>query len=371
MKFFSMDEIRSNNVARALCDLKRGAPIVIAKKYLIASVETLSESNFNRLRQSFKDKLTLVTPTLKNYLVQKAFPLSFNEVKALCVPRNAPNHCISSSRFIVTDNKFAEQYHQLAKQSLTIAKLLPIFLLVELDAMDEKFLEDAFIINIEIQDLASYKRVMGSTVEQIVTNVPVQLKDTGKVNITMFRVISTGEEHIAIISGDVTGSKAPLVRLHSSCYTGDLLRSLQCDCSAQLLTAVRFMNEKPENAGVIIYLAQEGRGIGLANKLRAYILQEKGYDTVEANAHLGFEMDARDYSIAAEILKQLKIEEVTLLTNNPKKKQALIGNGINVLKVLPLMTEINNYNKKYMETKKQKMAHTICTNLYDREKNEQ
>ena len=359
MKFFSVDEIRSNRMARVLCDLKRGLPIAIAKKYLITSAEALSESNFNKLKQSFKDKLILITPTLKSYLAQKALSFSLNKIKVLCTPDNISNCYAFSSGLIVFDSSFAAQYYQLAKQSLTIAKLLPIFLLVELDVTNEKFLEDASIINIEMRDLISYKKIINSTVEQIVANVPVRLKNIGKVNITMFRVMSTGEEHIAIMSGNRTSNKAQLVRLHSSCYTGDLLQSLQCDCNAQLLASIRFMNEKPENAGVIIYLAQEGRGIGLANKLRTYTLQEKGYDTVEANTRLGFEVDARDYSIAAEILKQLKIEKIILLTNNPQKKQALVENGIVVSKVLPLMTEINNYNKKYMETKKQKMAHTI------------
>jgi GTP cyclohydrolase II len=345
MTFFSVEETRSNRVSRALGDLRRGVPITINKNYLIASVETLTESNFNKLTQAFKDKLTLATPSPNGYVIRDASELSFEALKSFCKPEAAQP----------SNGKAAlDQPYQLIRKILTLAKLLPIavFLL-----QDEPWLED--FINIDESDIASYEKSLNSSIEQITTTVPIPLKGSQEASMTIFRVPITGEEHYAITIGKPKHGVDPLVRLHSSCYTGDLLQSLRCDCHSQLFTAIQIMSQSSENAGVIVYLAQEGRGIGLANKLRAYCLQDKGYDTVEANEQLGFEMDTRDYSLAAEILKKLKITRARLLTNNPGKTSALIERGITISQTLPLMTEINRYNENYMATKRNKMAHTI------------
>jgi GTP cyclohydrolase II len=341
MTFFPVEEIKSNRVSRALNDLRRGVPITISKKYLIASVETLTESKFNKLTQAFKDKLILVMPSPNGYVVRDASGLGFESLKSLC----------NSGQSNLGDAAAAEQHH-LIRRILTLAKLLPIALLAP-----PTLLED--FTTLDESDLASYERSLNLNIEQITATVPIPLKGSQEASMTIFRVPITGEEHYAITIGKRQHGVDPLVRLHSSCYTGDLLQSLRCDCHSQLLAAIQIMSQSSENAGVIVYLAQEGRGIGLANKLRAYCLQDKGYDTVEANEQLGFEMDTRDYSLAAEILKKLNITRARLLTNNPGKTSALIAKGITISKTLPLMTEINRYNENYMATKKKKMAHTI------------
>jgi len=357
MNFFSVDKIRANRTARAIGDIRHGVPIIASKKYLIISVETLLEYDFNELKQSFKDKLTVVLPrppANQEFLSGDAFDLCFKQIKDLCDPITRK---LSSLAFIESENEIT--LFKSIRELLVLAKLLPIFLFVELTLTDEKRLDEASILNIEEQDLTSYKKLANSSVEQIIDNVPIHLNYSSKAALSMFRATLTGEEHCAIVIGDINASSNPIIRIHSACYTGDLLQSLQCDCNAQLIAAIQLMNEKPENAGIILYMAQEGRGIGLANKLRAYALQKQGCDTVEANEQLGFEMDERDYSIAIEILKKLKITRMRLLTNNPEKAIALTKSGIIVSKILPLRTKVNRYNEKYMETKKKRMAHAL------------
>lgn len=162
-------------------------------------------------------------------------------------------------------------------------------------------------------------------------------------------------EHVAMIKGDIR--QIPLVRLHSSCLTGDIFFSLKCDCGEQL--KLSFEQIKRNGSGIILYLNQEGRGIGLTNKIKAYALQQKGHDTVEANKLLGLPIDARDYKIAADILTDLGIKKIRLLTNNPDKIQQLIQNGINIVEQVPLETQPNEINKSYLKTKKQKMSHKL------------
>lgn len=165
------------------------------------------------------------------------------------------------------------------------------------------------------------------------------------------------KEHIALVRCEHEVHDGLSVRVHSRCLTGDTLTSLRCDCRDQLEAAMQYLEEK--KCGVLIYLDQEGRGIGLTNKIKAYALQEKGMDTVEANVHLGFGEDLRDYNIAAEILKYFGIKEIKLLTNNPKKISDLKKHGIDVVERIPLVTEPNEYNKKYLETKRKRMKHML------------
>jgi GTP cyclohydrolase II len=178
----------------------------------------------------------------------------------------------------------------------------------------------------------------------------------GKFTIHAF-VDNEGREHIALTRCDHKRHGAVPVRMHSRCLTGDTLTSLRCDCRDQLEASLRYLERR--KCGILIYLDQEGRGIGLANKIRAYALQDKGMDTVEANVHLGFGEDMRDYAVAAEILKQFGVKEIALLTNNPKKVADLERHGIKVVRRIPLITRCNRYNKKYMTTKKEKMEHII------------
>ena len=166
----------------------------------------------------------------------------------------------------------------------------------------------------------------------------------------------TGKEHLAIVAGEIDARKRVNVRIHSECWTGDVLGSLKCDCRAQLESALRYIGEK---GGVVLYLRQEGRGIGLLNKLKAYALQEQGFDTVEANHELGFADDLRTYESAVEILRFFGIHKVRLLTNNPKKIIGLEGFGMKVVERVPIEIQSGQSNRRYLLTKKQKLGHML------------
>ncbi len=178
----------------------------------------------------------------------------------------------------------------------------------------------------------------------------------GKFTIYAFRE-DGGKEHVALLRCNHGAHNGVPVRVHSRCLTGDTLTSLRCDCRDQLEASLKYLEKK--RCGVLIYLDQEGRGIGLANKIKAYSLQDQGMDTVEANVHLGFGEDTRDYSAAAEILKFLGISDIMLLTNNPLKISDLERHGIRVTKRVPLVIKPNKFNKRYLETKKKKMKHLL------------
>ena len=179
----------------------------------------------------------------------------------------------------------------------------------------------------------------------------------GAFRIFGFEGKGANEEAVALVRGDLNGKKAPLVRVHSQCLTGDVLNSLRCDCRAQLELSLKKIGK--ERSGVLIYLPQEGRGIGLMNKLRAYELQDAGMDTVEANEKLGFAADAREYEFPARILKQLGATRIRLLSNNPEKVRQLEEAGIKVVERVPCQPRVSKISRKYLQVKKKKMGHLL------------
>ncbi|HEX8494463.1 MAG TPA: GTP cyclohydrolase II [Pyrinomonadaceae bacterium] len=185
----------------------------------------------------------------------------------------------------------------------------------------------------------------------------------GKFDLCLYANNQDGKEHLALVTGDVAGRADVLVRVHSECFTGDVLGSLRCDCGLQLEQSMKLIAE--EGAGILLYLRQEGRGIGLANKLRAYNLQDKGYDTVDANLLLGHRMDERDYTTAALILKDLGVDSVRLLTNNPLKTESLLALGVAVTSRVPLPSLVNPENAAYMMTKVQRMRHMLSLDTFN------
>ena len=208
---------------------------------------------------------------------------------------------------------------------------------------------------ITIADLIKYrKRTQELMKIEVVANMPT---DNGTFKIVGFENHIDGKEHIALVKGDVAGKEGVTVRIHSECFTGDILGSLRCDCGSQLKTAMRRIDRLGE--GVILYLRQEGRGIGLLNKLRAYNLQEEGMDTLDANLHLGFGADMRDYAVAAQMLKALGVKSIKLLTNNPLKINGLEEYGIPVVEREEIEIEHNKVNKVYLKTKKERMGHLL------------
>ena len=179
----------------------------------------------------------------------------------------------------------------------------------------------------------------------------------GNFSLAAFKEKLSGAEHLALLKGDWQKDEPILTRVHSSCFTGDILGSFRCDCGEQLHKAMQMVQE--EGKGVILYMNQEGRGIGLINKLKAYKLQEQGMDTVEANLHLGFGMDERDYGVGAQILRQLNVTKLKLMSNNPRKRAGLAGYGLEIIEIVPIEIQSNPHNEKYLQTKRDKLGHEI------------
>ena len=211
---------------------------------------------------------------------------------------------------------------------------------------------------ITIKDLIEYRIKTDSLIEEVVrVEMPTKY---GNFMLVAFTEKNSSNEHLALLKGEWQKDEPILVRVHSSCFTGDLLGSLRCDCGEQLHKAMEMVER--EGKGAILYMNQEGRGIGLLNKLKAYRLQEEGMDTVEANLHLGFQMDERDYGLGAQMLRHLGITKLRLMSNNPKKRVGLIGYGLEIVENLPIEVEPNPHNEKYLQTKRDKLGHEILDN---------
>ena len=230
---------------------------------------------------------------------------------------------------------------------LRLAGVLPAAWLVEGEA-------EARVTVEEVMDAVHAPQV------QLVTRAKLPVEGPEATQIVAFRDIGTGEEHVALAVG-AFGGRPPLVRLHSECLTGDVFGSLKCDCGPQLKEALRLIGAA--GGGVLLYLRQEGRGIGLANKLRAYALQDRGLDTVEANVRLGFPADLRDYGIGAQILADLGLHEIELLTNNPRKIVGLEAHGLRIVKRAAIRIPATRHNQRYLATKRDKLGHLLDLKL--------
>jgi len=221
----------------------------------------------------------------------------------------------------------------------------------QLEAMSERF----GIKMITVADLIAYRRCTEKLVHRVAeAKLPTRY---GEFTAIAYKSDIDPDEHLALVMGNISGEEPVLVRVHSECVTGDVFGSLRCDCGDQISLAMEAIAE--EGRGVFLYMRQEGRGIGFHNKIRAYALQDKGLDTVEANLSLGFPPDLRDYGIGAQILAELGLHKVRLLTNNPKKVIGLEGYGLKVVETLPIITQPNPYNLHYLETKQKKLGHIL------------
>lgn len=354
------------NIELAISDLKRGYPIRLYNndnaRVIVLSVESLFVTGW----QFFHDN---DYSTVKNVIISNVRAKHIFNTDSLDTDfnRNISIDCKNMSLNEIekisavsgdVDKKYNDKYkinvaNNIESDSLIITKiaeLLPAIVIIETNNQYD-------CIEVNTKDLASYQDIISERIEKIASSKLI-LKDVESSSIEVFRTFPSSKEHYAIIIGDIYNIDAPIVRIHSSCYTGDLLASLECDCRDQLHEAISVMNK--EGAGILLYLIQEGRGIGLANKIRAYNLKNKGYDTIDANEILGFDDDERPYKLAAEMLKKLDINEIRLLTNNPRKITAMEENGIKVADVVSHIMEENEHNKSYLEAKFSKLGHIIA-----------
>lgn len=221
---------------------------------------------------------------------------------------------------------------------------------------DLRIIADKFKMKlVSIKDLIAYRLANETLIQR---EISIQMPTNwGTFDLVAYKQLISGEEHLALVKGHWEEDEPILVRVHSSCVTGDIFGSNRCDCGEQLHAAMEMVDKAGK--GLVLYMNQEGRGIGLLNKLKAYKLQETGLDTVEANIQLGFGMDERDYGVGAQILRDLGIKKIKLISNNPKKRAGLTGYGLEIVEVLPIEVAPNEHNKKYLETKRDKMGHDI------------
>jgi GTP cyclohydrolase II len=245
-----------------------------------------------------------------------------------------------------------------ATRLLRIAKLLPAALVTRLPTRDaafqERLQEDDNLIVINDRDIDGYIDAAAQSLT-IAARARVPLRVAPEAEVVMFRAELGGDEHFAVIVGQVDPAAAPLVRLHSQCITGDVLGSLKCDCGDQLQGALALMAEA--GSGILVYLAQEGRDIGLLNKMRAYALQDNGLDTIDANHALGFEMDERHFMPACRMLEELGVSQLKLITNNPDKIAQVEAGGFTVVERVPMAPPSNEHNHRYIETKRDRAGH--------------
>ncbi|MDM8335616.1 GTP cyclohydrolase II [Wolbachia pipientis] len=349
-----------NKVERAIGEIRRGLPIVIYDEndyLLFAAAETLDRNLFNQYKL-ISDNLYI---TLTSSKVQYTSQNRENDSKRLQI--NAFDellHLVSCSAGDCTKKlQCSKAIDEYAITLLKFSELLPYALVVDMTFKDKDEMWDWCEKNdIIVLDTSFINNFQQNQDLYEVCKTSLFLKQTQKVSIVSYRTRSGGKEHYAIIIGNLDKDSEPLVRVHSSCYTGDLLDSLSCDCRSQLHQAIQIMTDS--GSGIILYLMQDGRGIGLTNKLRAYDMQRKyNLDTVDANRILGFEDDERSFAIAAEMLKKLGIKKIQLLTNNGGKLSELKNNGIEITKCLPLIMERNQYNNSYMETKFSRLGHGL------------
>lgn len=351
----------TEQIARARTDLRLGLPVVLVdgeRKALVAAAESLHSERFAALREIGAPVLAL---TARRAETLRAVPYDGDLVRILVPddadagwvsaaadPKDDLSHPLKGPFNALRDGDAAT--HRTAIQLAKSARLLPATLVVEttgdipdgLTILPERLVADA------LEAPVSHTQV-------VTGRVPVEVSEAGRVHV--FRPDDGAEEHVVCEIGKPPRDKPVLVRLHSACFTGDILGSLKCDCGPQLHGALRQIGEAGE--GILLYLSQEGRGIGLANKMRAYSLQDQGFDTVEANHRLGFEDDERDFRTGADLLKRLGFSSVRLLTNNPAKVAMIESQGITVVERVPLQVGRGPLNTQYLDVKSRKSGHLL------------
>ena len=308
----------------------------------------LTAPRLSSLGRYLRDGYPVATVALPDSRRDVFFDLAFGQ-----------NDQMNGNDFIIIAEK-PGSLADMAAQLLRSAKLIPAALFVRLPLRDvaaqDRFARQHNMMIVESRDIDQYSHEAASFVN-IAARARVPLAVSEDAEIVMFRAEISGEEHFAVLIGDGANSDTPLVRLHSQCITGDILGSLKCDCGDQLQAAMQLMADS--GGGILVYLAQEGRDIGLLNKMRAYALQDNGLDTVDANHALGFDTDERLFLPAARILQALDVSKIQLITNNPDKISQLEQHGVTVTARVPLVLATNPHNHNYLKTKKTRTGHLI------------
>lgn len=353
-------------LSRARSDLRMGVPILITKEdqaLLALAVETLDTDRLADIRTLGSEPILTITSRRAETLKARAYDgdiarvrlpgdADLSWVRGIADPGDDLNKPMKGPLNSMREG--SADLHRAAIRIVKSARLLPAALVVSLDNAANFALENG--LTVIPAELAAPHLSTTSPLHSVVhARLPMTAAEAGRLHI--FRPEDGGEEHYAIEIGRPARDKPVLARLHSACFTGDVLGSLKCDCGPQLNGALEQMGA--EGAGVLLYLNQEGRGIGLANKMRAYFLQDQGFDTVEANHRLGFEDDERDFRIGSKILKEMGFSSVRLMTNNPRKILMMENTGIEVTERVPLKVGENAHNTAYLATKATKSGHLL------------
>jgi GTP cyclohydrolase II len=361
--------MRLRQVHRAASDLRRGVPVIIegdGDQIAVLAAETAGPDGLAEMRAAMVDRPMLVlTPARAAAIARMPMSAGGNAV-AVTLPDSIWNIEICQALAdplaaqppvrdvlqLVAPPPHADAAIALAK----IGRLLPAIVAVRLTGVSQEMATALGVLEVAAADVLGYAKAEVTGLRRIVS-ADVPLRGAPDSRVVAFRSDGSAVEHLAIVIGEPERSAAPMVRIHSECFTGDLLGSMRCDCGDQLQGAIRRIAE--DGSGILLYLAQEGRGIGLVNKLRAYGLQDRGLDTMDANRALGWDADERNFLIGATMLHIMGIERVRLLTNNPDKLDALTACGIEVVGREPHMFAPNGVNDGYLATKAVRFGHML------------
>ena len=355
----------SEQVARVCCDLRLGLPVTLrtrARQALVLASETGSDARIAALVRSGHAVMAL---TARRAATLKARAYD-GEMARVRIPRASPPGWVRAVADPSVDLMYplkgpfeterggATAIYRAGIDLARLARLLPAVIV----SRPTKLNASAIRANVQVLDLdddLTGLKLTRQPTQVAKARLPLPFAQNARIHV--FRIGLAIEEHCAVVIGQPPRDEPPLVRLHSACLTGDVLGSLKCDCGQQLHLALDYIGK--EQQGVLLYLSQEGRGIGLSNKIRAYALQDQGFDTVEANLRLGFEDDERDFRVGSEILKQMGFEAVRLLTNNPLKVRMMEEFGVKVVEMISVLPASNPHNQHYLTTKASKSGHIL------------
>ncbi len=366
-------------IERAISELRRGGKVVVSDiesgtSVLLVAAELIENETVQNLSEHTLSRPSIILSTNRSnaiginvnnqpssILIKRQW--SIDDILSLCMPLYGYKRPIINGVILEKNNSIISSCLLVLRQArLLPAGLMSIISNIAIENISQWAFKNDFL-HVDTSDIKSYEK---SNADGLIMSVKakVPIAYTDNCEIIIFRPKDGGDEHFCLLFGETRNilktpnhTHIPLVRVHSQCITGDILESLKCDCGQQLKNSIKMMAKN--NEGILIYLAQEGRDIGLLNKLRAYTLQDKGMDTVEANVTLGFDDDERLYYPAKQILKKLNVNTIKLITNNPKKVDNLTNLGINVKKRIAIKIKANKHNKKYLETKSKKSGHIL------------